>query len=298
MRATLLAVALAAGAAAPAPPAAPIAIAFTSATTGIAISDEGLARTVNGGRSWERVRSSGGVKEVAFAGATALAVVERERPCAPCATLVRSGDRGVTFRRTRLHVRHPFLLDSETGWAFSDPRGTLVATADGGRTWHARPPPCRGGADAFAAMSFVSRSRGWLLCTSQPGAGQQPKAVYATRDGGRHWQLVMSAGYPSLRRSSRGAVDLAGYPGGIAFVPGGHGWMWEQRGWMWETRDGGRTWRRWSAAVPELVEYDAVAFADSRHGFLLRTDANRGRVDLLGTSDAGMRWRLVRASPR
>ena len=63
-----------------------------------------------------------------------------------------------------------------------------MKTTDGGRTWRrvGAPVPKRMGRLRVvdAAISFVSPSRGWVLCKGQPGAGGQSKALYLTTDGG------------------------------------------------------------------------------------------------------------------
>lgn len=45
-----------------------------------------------------------------------------------------------------------------------------------------------GGVDLWS-VDFASAAGGWLLCTSQPASDLQPKALFATADGGATWHL-------------------------------------------------------------------------------------------------------------
>lgn len=74
--------------------------------------------------------------------------------------------------------------DGEHGWVmvrlpssanFSD--GLLLATTDGGQSWKALPNPPIGG-----TIHFTSLANGWLV------GGPAGEQLYATRDGGQHWE--------------------------------------------------------------------------------------------------------------
>ena len=95
--------------------------------------------------------------------------------------------------------------------------GDLMKTTDSGRTWRRVGSPCRRGWGGFAwaaAISFVSQSRGWVLCKGQPGTGSQSKALYLTTDGGSRWTQLVNAHFEPGRVRLRG-LQARGYPEGM-----------------------------------------------------------------------------------
>jgi hypothetical protein len=72
-------------------------------------------------------------------------------------------------------------VNASTGWAAGD--GTIVATTDGGRTWHSQ----YSGRVQFTSLSFTPSGYGWA-------AGVDPVAgsgvLMGTSDGGRHWKKL------------------------------------------------------------------------------------------------------------
>lgn len=87
------------------------------------------------------------------------------------------------FRLVRYSASFAWLVATDGG------TGRLWRTTDAGRTWTAVADPC-GTAFDYVGTQVLSRfdaANLWLLCGGDSGAGSQPKAVFISADGGRHW---------------------------------------------------------------------------------------------------------------
>ena len=226
-----------------------------------------VLRTVDGGRSWQRVDPPG-TQELQFRDieafdaerAVALTIGEGEQ-----SRIYTTADGGrswtETFRNEDPRAFYDCItfLDRRHGLALSDPvdgRFRILATADGGRTWQVRPttgmPEALPGEFAFAASGTClvtagdgARGRAWF---ATGGAAQA--RVFATADGGRTWSATTtpvpsgpSAGVYSLAfRDARHGIAVGGDYATPATAPDAAA----------VTRDGGR---RWSTAVTPPGEY-------------------------------------------
>jgi photosystem II stability/assembly factor-like uncharacterized protein len=159
----------------------------------------------------------------------------------------------------------------------------LLATRNGGRTWQRRPSPCAQAVAFGALVDLVTPQLGWLVCLGQPGAGNQEKAVFRTRDGGATW------------RPAGGRIDSYGYPEGIAVAADGFGLLWESRGTLYATRDGGAHWQAEPRVARREIDFGrgAAAFPGGI-GFVLLGHGGGLSARLLETRDGGRRWSVVR----
>jgi hypothetical protein len=175
------------------------------------------------------------------------------------------------------------------GFAFSSWR--LLRTHDRGRTWDERKSPCDPSWPAHT--TFVTPTRGWILCARTPnGYRDHPQALFTTRDGGIRWTLVMDAGYRRAGRSSPGAICGCGYPSGVAFARGGRGLIWQSGG-TFRTGDGGRTWSHLTFTVTDYVVGLSAAQVSATTAYLLVRTVAEQRWDLRRTDDGGRSWRVV-----
>jgi photosystem II stability/assembly factor-like uncharacterized protein len=99
--------------------------------------------------------------------------------------VIESRDRGVTWRRVLAHPAAVSFATARDGGmiptaATLDRSVTLLATRDGGRSWHRRSNPCRGDFGLTAALSLTSPTRGWVW--------EDRGWLLMTSDGGTHWQ--------------------------------------------------------------------------------------------------------------
>jgi photosystem II stability/assembly factor-like uncharacterized protein len=266
----------------------PMSISFWDARAGILVSsgsgpaDIGLSTveiTRDGGRSWRVVHSFFSKAEVSAVRGSRVAFA------ATPSGLYRTRDAGVSWARvSRRSLESPSFATPLVGWAAEWTQ--VAATRDGGRTWRRLRGPCE--SRDTVHVTLASTTRGWVACSSQPGAGQQPKAVWSTRDGGASWRLVSRVS-PFSKRVGQG-LCICGYPSGIAMTSSGAGWLWMARGSFYATRDGGRSWAPLPISAPEIVEGRSASLVTGNVGYALFGH----RPALRFTRDGGRSWTLVR----
>jgi photosystem II stability/assembly factor-like uncharacterized protein len=262
-----------------------------------------VASTGDGGKTWSiRWRGVAALHVAVISGTDAAwAVIQPRRACSPCSTLImRTKDRGHTWTRVGLAPRSiPSFPTTRVGFAMQSRdtnAGPLIRTTDGGRTWRRVGAPCRkgwGGFASSAAVSFVSPSRGWLMCKGRPGSRSQSKALYSTRNGGRSWKRLLNAHFEPAR-IRLGGLQASGHVEGMAFERTGHGLLWSTNGDTLRTSDGGRHWRPLATTAPDVREAYSGWLVDDRIGFLLLQDGAQEHWELLRTGNGGRTWRVVR----
>jgi hypothetical protein len=293
----------------------PTEIAFWDARHGLAIfasptrCEQGtctaIGRTADGGRTWQldaiperwtdlAVVPGGGAWARVPPGDTGECHVPSLPPLCPAPRARRSEDGGRTWLTAANRWRDLRVASFPTrshGYAFSGAR--LLRTEDRGRSWRELTSPCDPSWPAHAA--FVTPARGWILCARPPQGYSHPQALFATRDGGLHWTLVMDAGYTRPGRSTPGAICGCGYPSGIAFARGGRGLIWQSGDLTYRTGDGGRTWSHVRFTVTDYVTGLSAAHVSATTAYLLVHTVHDRSWDLRRTNDGGGSWGLVRA---
>lgn len=165
-----------------------------------------------------------------------------------------------------------YFRDADFG-CVSGAAGTLMITADGGRTWSGE--AIDGG--NLNDVQFLDRERGWV-------AGKDG-ALYSTNDGGRIWVRSESAGLPPLEDYFK--IAFANADLGYALGYGG----------VYHTSDGGANWRNdWLPGVVDRGALD-MSFVDERTGFLLGSrylDADP--IVIYRTTDGAVTWSPVEGS--
>lgn len=178
---------------------------------------------------------------------------------------------------------------------FSAPDAGLAVSHHGARLvrwdgvrWSGVRDPCSG---ETVGLSFPEggNGRGWLACSWEAGAGQEPKGVYATLDGGTHWHPTTLVRPDEPKISLGSGLSSYGYLAGIAFAPNGLGWLIESRGTFYSTTDGGYSWQdHQKFQEPEVAFGASVWRVDEDLGFVL---INRpGEMVLERSDDAGRTW--------
>jgi photosystem II stability/assembly factor-like uncharacterized protein len=266
-------------------------VAWVLWTGGAAAGSEGyrVARTLDGGAHWTTVLSqlddalgsmptidayAGSFVPISSTSATFLGW------CPACGygtwSSTRTTDGGRTFSHASLDglagasLNDIAFADARHGWiAGSAAGGFLLATENGGRTWHRTYP--------FSApwpaldIAFVSPTAGFGL-----GVVGDGRAVLQTRDGGSTWS--------SIGRLPADPISADRDPI-LSFVDADHGWV-SIVGGLLATRDGGHTWRRVPNAPP-----GGVAFADAEHGC-----AGSFSTPAAMTADGRQTWAPIDAS--
>ena len=193
---------------------------------------------------------------------------------------------------------------------------SLLASNNGGRTWHRESIP--GPFPVICDVAFSDARRGWAVTQARNLSGS---AVYSTVDGGRHWRLRYSTTDAALSRLAcvgqqhcwvigndcqvPGAIvetndggahwtqvipDRSAYYRAITFVDADYGWAVGGRT-IIATTDGGRSWVR--QTTPRLGDdlstgCSSVAFSDREHGWVML-----GPIGLLVTENGGRSWTVV-----
>lgn len=150
-------------------------------------------------------------------------------------------------------------IDAAHAWAVG-PAPSIVATGNGGATWHTQDP---GTTEALYGIAFSDVADGWAV----GDAG----TVVATTDGGAHWatQTTPPTTAPFIGVASRGADAWAVGAGGMIVA----------------TTDSGATWLAQTSPVDK--DLYSVAFADANHGWAV---GDAGRI--VATTDGGAVWSL------
>jgi photosystem II stability/assembly factor-like uncharacterized protein len=160
----------------------------------------------------------------------------------------------------------------------------LLATHDGGMTWQDVPTPCSS-FQSLPAFAPLDAARLWLLCSGQPGAGNQLKWLYASSDGGREWRRVPDTAWPGS--ADLGNLPTGGYIRALVVISDQRAFIGLGRNPLWATRDGGQTWD--CVVVPN--ENDAgilgILFVDEQHGWAATQTA------IWRTIDGGDTWERI-----
>ena len=162
--------------------------------------------------------------------------------------------------------------DARDAWLWG---GTpaLLATHDGGATWHPLPDPCGSPAHLLGGngLAALPPHKLWVLCGGEPGAGNQGKALFSSRDGGHHWrELACVPGWVKLCPAPGvGRLPSGGYVGQLFMLTPHRGVITLYRSNLLATDDGGRTWTEPMRALGAVIgagNPDPATFVDAQHG--------------------------------
>lgn len=169
-----------------------------------------VVRTVDGGRSWQDVTPPGGgaeeIRDVeAFDRHHALVLVLRNDITGEPSRIYRTADGGATWQSVFRADPVDFFdcmafFDHRRGLAVGDAvdgKFPVLATVDGGRTWHPTPangmPGTVSGEGALATGTcLVTKGRhdAWFGTTGIRGPTSRNPQVFHTRDGGTTWTVT------------------------------------------------------------------------------------------------------------
>ena len=239
-------------------------------------SNGALARTVDGGRTWQRgnVSTSEDVLDVAFPTADvgyALDVDGGLFRTASGGAAWRTLDKGTTARPNAIHATDAARL------LLIGPRG-VRRTTDAGETFS----QVRSGAVARTQLSGVDRAGAHVVAWGD-------QAIVRSSDAGKSWTTVPKPGKATrvrgkfVNRLSLRKVD---------FVSATTGFALDRVGRTWRTRNGGKSWTELPGTGTDRAF--GLAFSSTRTGYLvvpLLAGGPSGRIDgLLRTSDGGSTW--------
>jgi photosystem II stability/assembly factor-like uncharacterized protein len=145
-------------------------------------------------------------------------------------------------------------------------------------------------------VSFVDRTRGWLGCGADAGAGAGAKAILRTTDAGQTWSTRSALVLPP-DHSDTGGISYNGYLAGIVLRPSGVGAMWMQRGVTQKTSDGGRTWADTPPGSFDLELVNAITMRTDTDWATTAWDANLQSQVILRSLDGGASWATLALVP-
>lgn len=244
-----------------------------------------IYRTADGGATWtpvydERVGAElGGVAYSDAQHAWAAGTTLGEKTMS--GLLLASADGGLTWHTVELAGAKPL-----TAVQFPTASVGYVA-GDGGEVWKttdggatwARSVP--GAADVmFESLSFIDATHGWA-CGPVGEEASHGGRCYATSDGGATWTDVTPDPQQPLLACS--------------FVAGGEGWVLGEDGDIFHTTDGGATWARQPTPLGPNAGLLSLRFVDAENGWAV---GSCGPADLsekiwgvvLHTTDGGRTW--------
>jgi photosystem II stability/assembly factor-like uncharacterized protein len=272
------------------PPNAVGSILFTSRRDGWAFGPA-LWRTTDGGATWRRERAPGPVANLEVTGNRMIAVITRAGGSGDpdlrlyAAAAGRDDWRPVPGAAVRDFNGESLAVSGGRGYllaSLSSPGRPVLLTgpAAGAGRWHALPVPCPGGWSAA-----IAAAPGWLFigCGSEPGAGNQLKTGYVSRNGGHAWRRVADP-------------PMGGYLSGATMSPGGTIFLSGERMDIYISRDRGRGWHespslRNAAGLADAGFSLAAATLTDRAGVAFEKGAGTRQVWLTG--DGGRRWTPV-----
>ncbi len=262
---------------------------FTDSAHGVMALDDGAVKTTSdGGRTWSRhvVATTTGMPVALHFNAAGDGWLLMG------GTLSRSTDLGLTWTPLATAPAMTGLAgmswaDAQHAWAWSPT--AIVATADGGATWHASALPASGA--AVASLAFSTPAAGVLLDANGN--------LLRSGDGGATWGAIAGPGIAGRLVHTRGHVlwivadrvarsaddgatwTVVDAPAGggfndIAFANDQRGWMSSYGGVIASTSDGGATWSASNVGgdilVTSVFASDAfTAWAGTSTGAVLAT---------------------------
>lgn len=259
---------------------------------------QGAVETLDGGTTWNDAGLAGRVYEIAPVGADVWAAVGCD-PTVVCRNqiLTRSLGGGAwnglpaepdlsSSPISLLRVSHDVAVAAVVAWQ-DKPR--LAVTNDAGRSWRALQGPCSNlGQGAIASDDGRTI---WLACGGQPGAGEQPKALYVSTNGGTSWEL-RARDYPD---PVLGDLTIGGYVNALRISASGVGFLGLAREGILRSTDGGRTWKDLGVSDGAGGDAHNLWLVDSSH--LWAVVAGINGPTLYRSTDGGATWSAVASSP-
>jgi hypothetical protein len=152
------------------------------------------------------------------------------------------------------------------------------------------------------SSSFVTPSRGWILCAMDPVSNTyQFKGLFESSDAGESW-VQRAHFHPSLGgaiTSDFGGMPIDGFAGGVSFLKSGKGWLWTvgPHSSLSTTPDSGIRWvPLWRPSDGSDRQVVGASRTSEYIGYVLVSSPSTGYW-LLVTHDGGMSWEPAQSWP-
>lgn len=161
---------------------------------------------------------------------------------------------------------------------------SIFFSKDGAKTWEVLNVPKE---FIGEGMSWISAAEGYVISTSQPVAGMQPKILHHTLDRGKTWSIVAESQKLREHQNQNYPLPLAGYPDGIKFFKDGTGYIGIMKAPILKTIDTGKTFKY--VTLPEGEDSHPVPdFINKDEGFAIF-----GNRELIHTVNGGGNWEKI-----
>jgi len=286
-------------------PATPLSIRFLGGN--IWVSGPGIYESHDSGLLWKRVFTSP-VEALEPAGSTAWAIAgcTIANPSASC-VLFTSPIGSDVWARAAVQPPIGIAAYSAQGWVSvlleRAPNGVafvtggspqpgsqpwLAITRNDGATWRKSQLPCTFG---VAGLRSPDGTTVWLLCGGGGSAGNGPKAVYVSFNGGTSWEERAN----DVSNPPVGSISGSGYANSLAVTDGGIALVSSSRAGIIRSVDGGRIWSDAGSNATCLLEGNGVTelwFLANGFGWALEENDDGGPQCplLIRTTDAGLAW--------
>ncbi len=243
---------------------------FIDTLRGLAVGDNVILKTTNGGGNWIATNSEFYWNDVYFLDSLTGFIAGKN------GKLYKTTDGGLTYTPKTSGVtdilKNIYFKDSLNGFVGGEVLNEVILTNDGGDNWYFAPHlPIL--AAVFRDYYFLNDSLGWAIGIELKGGGQFPTAfglILKTVDGGYTWET----NYQNSISSSFDNVIF--FNDSIGFVMG-------MTGEAVETRNTGNTWQLSSVAY--LMQ--SICKADSLTGYMVGQYGS-----IYKTENAGLNWSL------
>lgn len=251
------------------------------------VSFNDIRRTVDGGRTWQRVRPAAefesAFKWLSYMPVSVSFITSTRGWLTGSGGTWQTDDGGATWRQIFSdNSSGLYFADAQNGWRqiYYDESGyQSYVTRDGGATWQ----PCgavRKRGQIPDTAYFITPQLGWAITSYTDEDRQTIYGVARTTDGGCDWRQVwISDENPDERFSD------------LHFLNEHEGWLAGEYH-LYHTADSGKTWQE--VLLPtEDVQLSSVHFADSNNGWVIVAPKTDNDTGMYRTTDGGKTWRQL-----